>query len=52
LQTIAHDYRQTTFVRVVGDTTAAVPEFDQLPNWQSVSFTDFVNRINTTPKDL
>ena len=52
LQTVAHDYRKTRFVRVVGDTSAEIPEFDLLPNWQSMPFTDFVNRINTTPKDL
>ena len=52
LQTIANDYPKTRFIRVVGDTTAVIPDFDTLANWQSLPFTDFVNRINTTPKDL
>ena len=51
LCTVAKDHGNCEFVRVHGTTTASIPEFDKLPNWQKLDFADFVARINK-PKDL
>jgi len=51
LITVMRDFPQTQFIRVMGDTTADVPEFQEHSNFQKLSFQDFVARINT-PKDL
>jgi hypothetical protein len=49
--TVVKDHPNQQFIRVCGDTTAAVPEFNILSNLQSLSIADFVLRINTL-KDL
>lgn len=51
LCTITKDYPNCEFIRVHGSTTAAVTEFDKIPNMQKLQFADFVARINK-PKDL
>jgi hypothetical protein len=48
---IARGHRSCTFIRVMGDTTAAVPEFDDVPNIQHIQMPEFLARINTA-KDL
>lgn len=52
LMTVFGDFPAVTFVRVAGATTAEVAEFSSLPNYQKIHIDDFLNRINTTPKDL
>jgi hypothetical protein len=51
LVTVMRDHPQMRFIRVIGATTADIPEFLAQPNFQKLDFTDFVARINT-PKDL
>jgi hypothetical protein len=51
LITVATDYPNLKFIRVHGDTTAAIAEFSKINNLSSVTIADFVDRINT-PKDL
>lgn len=48
---IMHDFRQTHFVRVVGATTARIPELEQVPNLVHLDLDAFVDRINNK-KDL
>jgi hypothetical protein len=52
LCTIFEDFPQSTFVRVVGKTTADVDDFKKVKNLEFMSISDFENRINTIPKDL
>lgn len=49
---VALDYPKHQFIRVMGPTTAEVPAFDKIDNMESISFADFVQVINTLPKDL
>jgi hypothetical protein len=49
--TITKDFPLTSFHRVMGDTTAAVPEFNSVKNLTNMPMLDFVDRINNT-KDL
>jgi len=51
LSTVIRDFPSVEFVRVCGDTTADIPDFQSLTNLQSITIGDFVARINT-PKDL
>ena len=51
ITTVTNDHLNQQFIRVCGDTTAEIPEFNSLSNLQSLSITDFVLRINTL-KDL
>jgi hypothetical protein len=51
LITVTTDYPNLKFIRVHGDTTAAIAEFSKINNLSSVTIADFVDRINT-PKDL
>ena len=51
LCTVAKDHPNCEFIRVHGNTTAVIPEFDKIPNMQKLQFVDFVARINK-PKDL
>lgn len=49
--TVCRDFPETSFYRVMGDTSAQVPEFKSVGNLTTVNITDFVYRINNT-KDL
>ena len=51
LRRVSEDFPSALFMRVFGATTAGIPEFDRLPNWQRLDMTEFVRRINN-PKDL
>lgn len=48
---VARDYPQVKFYRVCGETTAAIPDLNALPNMFSLDLDSFKNRINN-PKDL
>lgn len=48
---VANDFPHCEFVRVMGDTTAEVPEFRGLKNFSFITLDEFQSRINT-PKDL
>ena len=48
---ICKDFPDTSFYRVMGDTSAMIPEFKSVGNLTTVNITDFVYRINNT-KDL
>ena len=48
---ISADFPSVRFMRVHGQTTADVPQFESLPAWERVDMIEFVRRINT-PKDL
>jgi hypothetical protein len=52
LCTVFDDFSATSFVRVMGKTTADVAEFSKVKNLEFSSMSDFENRINTIPKDL
>jgi hypothetical protein len=49
--TICRDFPKTSFHRVMGETTAAIPEFSNVNNLRHMPMTDFLDRINNT-KDL
>lgn len=49
---IMTDYRTVKFTRVYGPTTAEIPEFGSLPNFEKLSLEQFSALINTRPKDL
>ena len=49
--TICRDFPDTSFHRVMGDTSAMIPEFKSVGNLTTVNITDFLTRINNT-KDL
>jgi hypothetical protein len=49
--TVCRDFPKTSFHRVMGDTTAAIPEFSNVDNLRHMPMTDFLDRINNT-KDL
>ena len=51
LVTVMKDYPKISFVRVMGNTTAHVKEFDKVENFATMPMTEFLNRINNT-KDL
>ena len=48
LKTVMRDYSNILFVRVMGHTTAVIPDLDQLPNLQTMTMSEFLNRINNT----
>ena len=48
---ISADFPQVRFMRVHGQTTADLPQFDALRTWEKLDMIEFVRRINT-PKDL
>lgn len=52
LITIARDYPKTQFIRVMGPTTAEIADFSTVDNLQSLPFAEFVELLNTLPKDL
>lgn len=45
---IAKDFPKTSFVRVIGDTTANIQELNGARNLSNMSMEDFLNRINNT----
>ena len=49
--TICRDFPKTSFHRVMGETTAEIPEFSNGNNLRHMPITDFLDRINNT-KDL
>jgi hypothetical protein len=49
--TVCKDFSNVSFHRVMGDTTASIPELNNIDNLRSMPMTDFLNRINNT-KDL
>lgn len=49
--TVAKNFPNTRFLRVHGDHTAEIPEFDIIPNLSKLDIVDFLARINTS-KDL
>lgn len=49
--TICRNSPQISFHRVMGDTTAIIPEFSKIDNLRNMPMTDFVDRINNA-KDL
>jgi hypothetical protein len=49
--TICRDFPKISFHRVMGDTTAAIPEFSNVDNLRHMPMSDFLDRINNT-KDL
>ena len=51
IQQIAKTFPNTNFFRVVGPTTAEIPELKAIPNLMHMLMTDFLDRINNT-KDL
>ena len=51
LATIMRDFPKIPFVRIMGDTTVAVKEFESVTNYTTMPMTEFLNRINNT-KDL
>ena len=46
LRQIAADFRNQYFVRVMGPTTAAIPEFQDIKNFQHITLAQFQDRIN------
>jgi hypothetical protein len=51
IQNITKTFPNTNFFRVVGPTTAEIPEFKSIANMAHMPMTDFLDRINNT-KDL
>jgi hypothetical protein len=49
--TVCKDFSNVSFHRVMGDTTASIPELNNIDNLRSMPMTDFLNRINNA-KDL
>ena len=48
LKTIIRDHPGTLFVRVMGHTTAVVGDLSKVPNLQTMTMSEFLNRINNT----
>jgi len=44
--TMCKDFDTVTFYRVVGSTTARIPEFDKIKNIKSLSLDQFIDRLN------
>ena len=51
LVTICRDFPDTSFHRVMGDTTASIPELNNIANLRNMPMSDLLDRINNT-KDL
>ena len=49
--TVCKDFPTTSFHRVMGDTTAAIPELNGVSNLRNMPMAEFLDRINNT-KDL
>ena len=48
LITVMHDYSSVLFVRILGHTTAVIADFDKVSNYQTMTMSEFLNRINNT----
>jgi hypothetical protein len=48
LTTVVKDFPNQFFIRVCGDTSAIIPELQNLTNMQSISIAEFMVLINTT----
>lgn len=48
IKQIAKDFPKCNFIRVVGETTAKLPELEAIPNMLHMPMADFENRINNT----
>jgi len=48
IKTVIRDYPGTLFVRVMGHTTAVIADLDRLSNLQTMTMSEFLNRINNT----
>jgi len=48
IKQIAKDFPKTNFFRIVGDTTAELPDLKAIPNMLHMTMEDFQNRINNT----
>jgi len=51
LDRVMRDFDKRTFIRVVGDTAAPVPELAQRPNFQTATISELLSLINIQ-KDL
>jgi len=49
--TVCRDFPKTSFHRVMGETTATIPELTNIDNLRHMPMSDFLDRINNT-KDL
>ena len=49
--TVCKDFPATSFHRVMGDTTASIPELNNIDNLRNMPMSDLLDRINNT-KDL
>ena len=49
--TVCKDFPNASFHRVMGDTTASIPELNNIDNLRNMPMTEFLDRINNT-KDL
>lgn len=47
LCTIAKKYPQANFIRILGQSSANIPEFTRIGNWANLSMDNFLDRINT-----
>jgi len=48
IKTVIRDYPGTLFVRIMGHTTAVIADLDRLSNLQTMTMSEFLNRINNT----
>ena len=48
IKTVIRDYPATLFVRIMGHTTAVIADLDRLSNLQTMTMSEFLNRINNT----
>lgn len=48
IRQIAKDFAQVSFFRVIGDTTADIPDLRAIANMAPMPMADFLNRINNT----
>ena len=49
--TVCKDFHKVSFHRVMGDTTASIPELNNIDNLRNMPMAEFLDRINNT-KDL
>ena len=48
IKTVMRDYSGILFVRIMGHTTAVIADLDRIPNLQTMTMSEFLNRINNT----
>jgi len=44
--TITKDFPHSQFIRIIGETTAHIKEFEELPNYETLPLIQFLERIN------